>query len=771
MNLKCAETIGVFGYIIVANNEIHSRQICLLNFALSQYEIEDDGRIIKDILDDKDDKITYDDCINAFEQEDTETKQIVYGICFRLAIADNDNAATNTPDSKEEDILRKLETCMDKSGISSIRSQGIEEIRKFNFANASNSKNSFNIDFNSLLSVASKDYDTYKTVFYKIFDSCKIMQTRLQTKLDNIQAPLLKTALEGFLCDYKDDVLSALSDLKDSSLKKELAAQNFSIALMGRTKAGKSTLHYIMCNDGEEFIGKGSQRTTRFNRVFNWEQLKIIDTPGIGAGEEDGKKDEEIALSVLSQADIVCFVVIDDTIQNDVLDLLNRIAEYHKPLLVVLNHKEDIRKKSHFKTFLNNPDDWRVTTGESNLNGYINRLNRNAEKNNYDKLMKVVPVFLLAAQIGMEKNDEQILKASNYQAFLDAMRSLVSENNVMYKSQTMLDEPSIRLHKVFSAFEKENEKLCVLQQKVKNIKKAVLNKTDSFRRNVLLYSESSITAEFDDFVTAKSYDYAEENFKVKSVFTLNNSFNEYLEGYCVKQHIDDKVSAYIEDYHNAITEIISELDDELKYAKLNTENLFNANGAAIDKIEKIRGTFSLHGIFKVASWVLDVAGIFWAPLAVVSVPVSLVGNLFKPKKEKIKNAKDLALENFKNLADYNKNNAIKRLRMTLEQLFKEDKEQMTSFFGELEAQLDETISFVSSCSLEFKNGIKSLDKVLAKRILQYIANNPDDYVVEKAERNLAENTFKIYVRQTNPRGKIEVDKYRKISTEKIRIIL
>ena len=64
---------------------------------------------------------------------------------------------------------------------------------------------------------------------------------------------------------------------------------------MGRTKAGKSTLHYIMCNEGREFIGKGSQRTTRFNRVFSWNKLKIIDTPGIGAGEEQGKKDEEIA--------------------------------------------------------------------------------------------------------------------------------------------------------------------------------------------------------------------------------------------------------------------------------------------------------------------------------------------------------------------------------------------------------------------------------------------------------------------------------------------
>ena len=766
MDFNSYKTIGLLGYIIVVNEEIHSRQIQMLNDVLIKYEIVDDDDIIKNILDDKEDKVTYNDCITAFQREDKEVKHIIYRICFQLAIIDSDSATSNKPDSKEESVLRNLESYMDTSNISLIRNQSIKELNKFIYFSNSDDKNTFNLDFSSLLSVASDDYDIYGSVFNKIFSECNILSSRLQTKLNVIKMSLLKTTLESFLSEYKEKVLLALSELKDSSSKKELAAQNFSIALMGRTKAGKSTLHYIMCNEGQEFIGKGSQRTTRFNRVFSWNKLKIIDTPGIGAGEEEGKKDEAIALSVLSQADMICFVVIDDTIQNDVLDLLNQIAEYHKPMLIVLNHKEDIRKKSHLKTFMNNPCDWRLTKGESNLAGYINRLTRNAVVHNYDKLMKIVPVFLLAAQIGKEQNDDLIFQASNYQAFIDAIHSLIRDNSIIYKSQTMLDEPSIRLHKAFTILEDEKTKLCTLRDKVKRIRRTIFDSIASSRRTILFESERSIKTEFDDFFTAKSYDYVEENYEEKSIFALNKSYNQYLEDYKVKEHISDILSEYITEYHDKISEIVSEIDEELNYAKLNTANLFGTDSASI---KGNRTTFSFKGLFKAASMILDVLSIAWPVLAVISIPISLFGGFFKSKQQKINDAKALTLDNFSKLSDYSKEQVLKKSKETLEQLLKEDEEEIKGFFNALEEQLDEIISFVSSCSAEFDNGIKAIDMNLAKRIIQYITNKQNSYDIVKTERDLVKNTFIIYVRNTNVGNKIDVLKYQNISTEKIKI--
>ena len=165
------------------------------------------------------------------------------------------------------------------------------------------------------------------------------------TNYQGIKNKALKLSVEEFSKKYQEEIFNEIQMIKANSFQKELASKNFSIALMGRTKAGKSTLHSVMCDEGEEFIGKGRQRTTRFNRVFTWNGLKIIDTPGIGAGEIEGEKDTEIAYKTISQADIICYVVADDSITEEILKMLDEIAMFHKPLIVVLNHKDDINKK------------------------------------------------------------------------------------------------------------------------------------------------------------------------------------------------------------------------------------------------------------------------------------------------------------------------------------------------------------------------------------------------------------------------------------------
>ncbi|WP_426273821.1 GTPase [Exiguobacterium sp. R-17] len=68
------------------------------------------------------------------------------------------------------------------------------------------------------------------------------------------------------------------------------------MSFLGKTKAGKSTLHAVLSGKGKDAIGVGKQRTTRNNRVYTWEGLRIIDTHGIGAPH--GKSDEDIAKSV-----------------------------------------------------------------------------------------------------------------------------------------------------------------------------------------------------------------------------------------------------------------------------------------------------------------------------------------------------------------------------------------------------------------------------------------------------------------------------------------
>ncbi len=87
-------------------------------------------------------------------------------------------------------------------------------------------------------------------------------------------------------------IIKLIKSVQESLDSKQRSLQNFTISFIGKTKSGKSTLHAIMTEKGWDKIGKGKQRTTRYNRVYEWEGIRIIDTPGIGAPEEGGRTDE-----------------------------------------------------------------------------------------------------------------------------------------------------------------------------------------------------------------------------------------------------------------------------------------------------------------------------------------------------------------------------------------------------------------------------------------------------------------------------------------------
>ena len=140
---------------------------------------------------------------------------------------------------------------------------------------------------------------------------------------------------QGIMSDITDSLHENLTILN----KKKRTITYFTIAFMGRTKAGKSTFHKVVTHEQDDDIGIGRQRTTRHNRSWYWESLRIIDTPGIGAAGEGGRTDEEVAKSIIDEADLVCYIVTNDSIQETEFDFLKGLKEKNKPLFIVLNVK------------------------------------------------------------------------------------------------------------------------------------------------------------------------------------------------------------------------------------------------------------------------------------------------------------------------------------------------------------------------------------------------------------------------------------------------
>lgn len=138
-----------------------------------------------------------------------------------------------------------------------------------------------------------------------------------------------------------NEIINKLESVQGSLRAKQRALNHFSIAFMGKTKAGKSTLHAIVTQEGWEAIGVGKQRTTRLNRVYEWKNIRVIDTPGIGA--PGGRTDEEIAESVIEESDVICYVVTNDSIQEAEFQFMKLLKEKAKPLIILLNIKYNLR--------------------------------------------------------------------------------------------------------------------------------------------------------------------------------------------------------------------------------------------------------------------------------------------------------------------------------------------------------------------------------------------------------------------------------------------
>lgn len=134
----------------------------------------------------------------------------------------------------------------------------------------------------------------------------------------------------------------AISELKKSLKTLEQNANFVTIALFGRTRAGKSTtLEALIKGDGET-IGIGKQHTTTEIQEYFWpkgqQTLRIVDTPGV-----EGFQGDELAKQAqhfVEQADHIFFLVTDDKASAGELEHFANIRSMGKGITVLLNMKK-----------------------------------------------------------------------------------------------------------------------------------------------------------------------------------------------------------------------------------------------------------------------------------------------------------------------------------------------------------------------------------------------------------------------------------------------
>ncbi|MEL3909304.1 MAG: 50S ribosome-binding GTPase [Treponemataceae bacterium] len=569
----------------------------------------------------------------------------------------------------------------------------------------------------------------------------------------------LKNKISNFVEDTNTQITDALP-------KKETAANYYTISFMGRTKAGKSTLHSIILGGiDEEFIGAGKERTTRYNRVYEWKGIRIIDTPGIGA--PDGKSDEEIAQSITDESDLVCYVVTSDSVQETEFAFLKELKNQNKPIVILLNKKQNLLQPIHKKKFLENSKKWKTEKGNDSLDGALIRIKEYADKYYNNAYFNIYPVHLLAARLSLTETDaktkKKLYEGSYIQDFLDELRVQILENGTIKRSQTMLNDTIYLLDKFISENTKELNSLTEMKISLDKNSKEACEKIEDSRHTRKESLEKGLNQLYDGFVENDIRRFANDYYDLKEK-EIESAWKNYIKENDFEGRLKHRFEKEVEQFKTDVENILQEFTENLSF-QFSQFNLSHEAGDLFDSrfFTKMFGGF----IGLVGSVVLTIFGLSnpvgWA-LTLGGILVGLLSGLFKSKEEKIKEAQDKLYESLKTSINENRTKTLDDLIQKFENYSQKVFTSIENGFAEMIQGLSSIISQLKPLLNKTEKEYKKLNSLYAIRIINFDRKNSLTLSEENASRIRTERDFgKKFI--------IKTDLVKKINTEKLKLVL
>ena len=516
--------------------------------------------------------------------------------------------------------------------------------------------------------------------------------------------------------NFKNIIDESLSNNKEVLDKKRRNIRYFTIAFMGRTKAGKSTLHKVITQQGNDDIGVGKLRTTRYNRSWYWNKLRIVDTPGIGA--PGGEADTEIAKSIIDEADIVCYVVTSDSIQETEFDFFSTIKERNKPLYIILNVKSNLNQAIRLKRFIANPNNWRLGDGPQSIKGHIERIHDKLDgKYNMDAV-RIIPIHLLAAQIALSgeqdsKTSKILFDSSNISEFTNSVKKEVQLSGSLKKSLSVIDGTSYQIntiwHKIYAdlkSLKEGNEVLKKKQTKNYTFFKNELTQVEQYLKTIFQGTKDELHNRASAFANEH---YDDENAgKAWSKDMVVKSINKRLE-----QKIQDRFNDLNEKIKSEVEEMIMDIRISLA-----TDNIgSNVSGESVTNTRLAARVF-VYIMTVVASMIVPAVGI------IVGIIGSFFTGLFTSKSEKIRKA----TENLrKQLCDSIDSGIDKNLKQVLEKTRKSINDTYKSIDSVLKAytkNADNIIIDMDKLVKQVQEKENAINSLVSLRILDFVGKNP-----------------------------------------------
>ena len=506
--------------------------------------------------------------------------------------------------------------------------------------------------------------------------------------------------------------------------KKKRNIHYFTIAFMGRTKAGKSTLHKVVTQQDDDDIGIGKLRTTRYNRSWYWDRLRIVDTPGIGA--PGGEVDTEIAKSIIDEADMICYIVTSDSIQETEFDFFETIKDRNKPLYIILNYKSNL-SGIRLKKFLENPTDWKDCKGPQSIEGHFKRIEERLNgKYNMDAVA-IIPLHLLAAQLYIEgefdaETLEKLKKGSNITFFIRKIKEEIYNTGCLKKSLSIIDGSSYNIHQVNARIKADCDRL---REDVSLLEKT-REKISSFfssEKGKLTSQLSSITDAVKQELKNRANTFSNENYdneNAGAAWENDSVVKNILERY--KERISDCIEDFKSKLKSELEEVTSDLQIHFRFTSFQ-----NIKGSSISNTRLGVGIFGsiltaaapfiISQLWHPGGWIAA------AGTAVVGVIVSIFTSLFTSKSEKIRKAINKMREQLEKGIDENmsknKNTLLANINSSINSASQEINNAFVAYITGANDILNEMDTLLKKCD-KSENAINSL---IGFRILDYVRKN------------------------------------------------
>lgn len=756
-------------YMVVADKEINAFEVNVLDQYLNLGNDDELYTKRQRIFSDDEEKVPLPELLSDLRllNLSIDNKEEIISILSEIAYADDYLA------DQEKELLSRVSNSLNFDGSKIIKNSADKSEQRILDARLSKAKRVVgkveNFLFNNLSSDSYSKIDIllgslgYSTSIEEITDNAIVDLKRVSNIVENINGHLEETNrslkhldLENKNCTkevaqvattvfnigkhFDELICGALKEIAEVLNKKRRNIRYFTIAFMGRTKAGKSTLHKVITQQQNDDIGVGKLRTTRYNRSWYWNKLRVVDTPGIGA--PGGAADTEIAESIIDEADVICYIVTSDSIQETEFDFFETIKERNKPLYIILNVKTNLSQDIRLKRFLEAPDVWRTSSGPQSIQGHLDRIHERLDgKYNMDAV-EIIPIHLLAAQMGFSdeygENSQKLRDGSNIFSFTSSVKEEVRKSGGLKKSLSVVDGTSYQIHQISKALLTDYNQLkgdhdLLVEKK---------NKFQSFvnREKKKLFDDiKTVFSGAKDDLHNRASSFATENYNNENAGRLWNNDSVVKS---IFSKMNDRLKFRIEDFNEKLKYEIEEMSSDLQILGTFSAKS-NANGESITNTRLAVGI--LGGILTALAPVI--IGNLWHPggwiLAgatfLVGGIVALIKSLFESKAEKIRKA----TEKMRNQLNEDIDKSIKdNCDKVISDLDNSVKDMNKSISNILNTYIDGTaviLKQIETLSQNCNEGESAINSLVSFRILEYVGKK----IAKEKTVNEMDNDFLI----------------------------